>query len=91
MKDPMASLVKRAQEESLPNPAVRLVTDRPRGPLEINLTGPGGNVFSIIANVSKLLQRAGKPETAAEFRAKAFASGSYQEVLKLVEEYAEVV
>ena len=54
------------------------------------LVGTDGNVFAIIGNVSKTLKRAGMADKAKEFTKKAFASGSYDEVLQLCTEYVEV-
>lgn len=51
------------------------------------LLGTDGNVFAIIANVSKCLDK----EQAHEFENKAIACDSYDEVLRLVMEYVEVV
>ena len=51
------------------------------------LVGTDGNVFAIIANVSKCLDK----EQAHEFENRAFACDSYDEVLRLVMEYVEVV
>ena len=56
----------------------------------VQLTGEDGNVFVIIGRVAKRLRRAGQPDRAAEFAAKAGAAGSYGEVLRLTMEYAEV-
>ena len=54
------------------------------------LVGEDGNVFNIIGRVSKALKSSGQPEKAEEFQEKAFASGSYDEVLVLAMEYVEV-
>lgn len=56
----------------------------------VQLSGEDGNVFSIIARVGKALKRAGQPELAEEFSNKAFDAGSYDEVLRLCDEYVEV-
>ncbi len=50
------------------------------------LVGTDGNVFAIIANVSKCLYK----EQAHEFENKAIACDSYDEVLRVVLEYVEV-
>ena len=50
------------------------------------LVGTDGNVFAIIANVSKCLDK----EQAHEFENKAIACDSYNEVLRVVLEYVEV-
>jgi hypothetical protein len=54
------------------------------------LVGTDGNVFAIIGKVSAALKKAGHPDKASQFTAKAFQSGSYDEVLRLVMEYVEV-
>ncbi len=54
------------------------------------LAGTDGNVFAIIGRVSKTLERAHQHELAKEFREKAFAAGSYDEVLVLCFDYVEV-
>lgn len=56
----------------------------------VKLIGQDGNVFGIIGAVSKALKRAGQPDQAKEFTEAAFASDSYDAVLRLVMEYAEV-
>jgi hypothetical protein len=40
------------------------------------LTGTDGNVFAIIGNVAKVLERAGQREKASEFKKRAFSSHS---------------
>lgn len=54
------------------------------------LVGTDGNVFAIIGNVAKTLERAGLREKAMEFKKRAFASGSYDAVLRLCMEYVDV-
>ena len=54
------------------------------------LVGTDGNVFSIIANVSNCLKRAGMKEKAFEFQAKAIKQKSYGAVLALLSDYVEV-
>lgn len=54
------------------------------------LLGEDGNVFAIIGKVSKTLKRAGQDDKEREFRDKAFAAHSYDEVLNLLEDYVEV-
>jgi hypothetical protein len=56
----------------------------------VQSTGEDGNVFSIIGRVSGALKGAGQAEQAKEFKDKAFASESYDEVLRLAMEYCEV-
>jgi hypothetical protein len=57
---------------------------------KVRLTGKDGNVFNIIGLVSRALKNAGMAKEAAEFRTKAFGAGSYDEVLQLAMDYAEV-
>ncbi|MHB8107774.1 MAG: hypothetical protein ACYDH4_10175 [Candidatus Cryosericum sp.] len=57
---------------------------------ECQLTESDGNVFAIMGNVRRALKRAGQTKEADEFLAKARACGSYDEVLRLCEEYVEV-
>jgi hypothetical protein len=47
------------------------------------LIGTDGNVFAVIGNVRRALERAGQRERASEFVAKAMQSKSYDEVLAL--------
>jgi hypothetical protein len=58
--------------------------------LKLELEGEGGNVFAIIGNVVRVLKDNGLFAEANEFRAYAMSAGSYEEVLKLVEEYVIV-
>lgn len=57
----------------------------------IKLVGTDGNVFAIIATVSNGLKKAGLKEQAAEFRALAFRQQSYDAVLLLCTEYANII
>lgn len=54
------------------------------------LTGTDGNVFSVIGNVARALKRASLFDEATEFKAKAFACHSYDDVLNLCDEYVDV-
>lgn len=56
----------------------------------VKLSGEDGNVFAIIGRVSESLKRAGMKNEAEEFRKKALSSKSYDEILTLVCEYAEI-
>jgi len=56
----------------------------------VKLVGEDGNVFNIIGKVSKALKRKGKRDEVREFEQRAFSAGSYDEVLILAHEYAEV-
>jgi hypothetical protein len=48
-----------------------------------------GNVFSVIGIVKRTLQRAGQEREAADFVARAFRCGSYDEVLVLAMDVVE--
>jgi len=64
----------------------KLVVKKPR----VKLVGEDGNVFNVIGRCSRALLNEVGPERATEFREKAFAAGSYDEVLRLAMEYCEV-
>ncbi len=54
------------------------------------LIGEDGNVFYIVGLVTRCLRRNNMVDKAAEFQGKAFASKSYDEVLRLAMQYVEV-
>lgn len=56
----------------------------------VQLTGNDGNAFAIIGSVSKALKKAKQHDKAAEFTKKAFVAGSYDALLCLAMEYADV-
>jgi hypothetical protein len=56
----------------------------------VTLVGENGNVFHVIGLVSRALKAAEQPDRAKEFCERALACGSYDAVLTLVHEYAEV-
>ena len=58
---------------------------------ECALVGQDGNAFSIIGAVSKTLRMNLGQEKATEFMDKAFSCESYDHLLKLVQEYVEIV
>jgi len=58
---------------------------------ECQLLGQDGNVFYIMGAVARTLRGAGLEERAAEFTERARQAHDYDEVLRLVMEYVEVV
>ena len=56
----------------------------------VQLSGEDGNAFSIIGRCGGALKKAGQADKAKEFKDKAFASDSYDEVLRLAMEYCDV-
>lgn len=62
-----------------------------KGKPKVKLSGEDGNVFFIIARVSRALRNAGMPEMADEFRNKAINAKSYDEVLQLTFKYVDVL
>ena len=58
--------------------------------LTIDLTGPDGNVYAVVARVCTALKKAGQADKAAELKEKAFNQRSYEAVLELCKEYADV-
>lgn len=57
---------------------------------KVKLSGTDGNAFAIIGKVSGALKQAGQRDQAKEFMGKAFTAKSYDEVLRLAMEYADV-
>lgn len=58
--------------------------------LTIDLTGPDGNIYAVIAKVCIALKLTGQRDKAADLRKKAFKQRSYDAVLKLCQEYADI-
>lgn len=59
---------------------------------QCKLIGEDGNVFYIIGKVMKALKDFGYPDKAEEFHKKATTEcGSYDEVLRLVMDYVEII
>jgi len=58
--------------------------------LTIDLTGPDGNVYAVVAKVAVALKRAGEGDRAAELKTKAFQQKSYEAVLALCQQYADI-
>lgn len=56
----------------------------------VKLTRTNGNVFLIIYRVIRTLKNAGQNDKARQFEALAFASPSYDAVLRLVNDYCEI-
>ena len=56
----------------------------------VQLSGEDGNAFSIIGMCSRALKNANQSDKSTEFINKAFAAGSYDEVLRLAMEYCDV-
>ena len=58
---------------------------------ECRLLGEDSNVFNLLGIAARTLRDAGQPDRATELTNRAFACGSYPEVLALLDEYVEVV
>ena len=56
----------------------------------VSLVGEDGNAFAIIGRVSKALKRAGYPDKAKEWTDKATLCESYDALLSLTFDYADV-
>ena len=54
------------------------------------LSGENGNIFNLLALAGKALKKAGLKEQAAEMGERAWASGSYDEALAIIQEYVDV-
>jgi hypothetical protein len=61
----------------------------PKTTVRVKLVGEDGNAFFIIGKTMKALKKAGYPELAEEYQDKAFASGSYDEMLRVTMEYVD--
>jgi hypothetical protein len=67
-------------------------------PLTINLQGPEGNVYRMVARAEDALRNAGQPEQVAQLRQRFNAmtqpigrrDTTYEDIQKLVEEYCDV-
>lgn len=57
---------------------------------KVQLSVEDGNVFSIIARVSKALRRNGTPDKASDFVAKVKAAKDYDAVLRRAMEFCDV-
>lgn len=58
---------------------------------ECRLVGENGNIFNLIGIASATLKRHGMREAAAEMSERVFASGSYDEALRIIAEYVDVI
>ena len=56
----------------------------------VQLTGRDGNVFSIIANVTRALKKAGEAQAADQFAKDAMSCDSYDAVLRLCMQTVDV-
>jgi len=56
----------------------------------VKLVGTDGNVFALAGKVSRCLKHAGMPDKAREFMDKLFQCHSYDEALRLMNEYVEI-
>lgn len=56
----------------------------------VKLIGEDGNVFNVIARVSKALRNSDQPLREKEFQNAAFNAQSYDEVLQLAMRYCDV-
>jgi hypothetical protein len=61
-----------------------------RPQLTIDLRGPGGNVYMIIAKVVLALRGAGLEDKATELRSRVPQQHSYEDVLEVCKEYADI-
>jgi len=59
--------------------------------IEVQVIGTDGNVFALIALVSRALKDAGQRDGAAEMAHRVMGAGSYDEALTIMREYANLV
>jgi hypothetical protein len=68
----------------------RLHGDKPL--MEVgDLRGEEGNAFSLLANAAKVIRRAHGNQAGDEFWSRGMKSGSYQDVLQLIDEHVQIV
>ena len=79
---PIEELQKRMEEYG-----VKFVKNKP----ECSLIGQDGNVFNLIGLASRTLKKAGMKEQADEMIGKCFNAGNYDEALRIIMDYVEVV
>lgn len=60
------------------------------GKFVIDLRGPDGNVYMVLAKVCTRLKEMGEDKLAAQLKEHALQQRSYEDVLKLVQEYVQV-
>jgi hypothetical protein len=58
---------------------------------ECGLIGEDGNVFNLIGKASKALKRAGLEDQAKEMSERIYRCDSYDEALRIITEYVDVV
>jgi hypothetical protein len=58
--------------------------------IEVELSGHDGNIFSIMARVSKALRREGHADLALEMRTRVTQQNSYEDALAVISEYVEI-
>lgn len=66
-----------------------MTTDK-KPKLTIDLRGADGNVYAVIGKVAVALERAGQRGKVSELKKRAFEQRSYDAVLELCREYADV-
>lgn len=62
---------------------IKNIEEKPKGPVEIDLTGPNGNVFYLINTAKKFAKQLGLNGTSIERK---MMSGNYENALKVFEE-----
>lgn len=66
---------------------VSTVVERPKA----KVIGENGNVFNVLAIASRALKSAGDPQSAREMSSRVLASSSYDQALKIISEYVEMI
>lgn len=58
--------------------------------VEVEMSGPSGNVFQVMANAREALRRIGCREEAEEMFERVVEAKGYEEALEIIEEYVEL-
>jgi hypothetical protein len=68
-----------------------LLEGEPKTNLKVKLIGENGNIFNLIAITSEELRKEGYFRYSDELKVKVFDCKSYEESLRLIMEYVEVI
>ena len=59
--------------------------------IKVELIGEDGNIFNLVGITIKALERNGQKEKAKEMRNKVFKAKNYEEALKVISDYVEII
>lgn len=59
--------------------------------IQVKLIGQDGNIFNLVGITTKELEKNGQRKQANEMAGRVFNSGSYDEALRIISEYVDIV